>query len=464
VTARPHRFCAVLAASTLGLLLGACGSGLYDASGVPLIEGLTCNEATQVVCGGVCTEEDAAHCGASCADCTTDAGSIPAGAAAACVRTGGVSSCGFECADGLMRCSTGCCEATAVAAGERFTCALASDGAVSCWGANEGGQLGDGTTSTRAAPARVALPGAAAAIGAGVSHACAVTPGGAVRCWGSNVSGQVTGSPGAAPLLSPAATPVTAGATAVVAGASHTCALLSTGAVRCWGLAEHAGNQAGVVAAGATALAAGRDHTCAIVGGAVQCWGANASGQLGNGGTVASATPVVALPSGIQLLTAGASQTCAATAISTGGDVDTVLRCWGDTLGASFSLGEPQLVPAVPMKSATQSTVNNEVGLLAVGRKHVCVRDRAEAIECFGANDRGQLGGTPTGPGETVTVPLPAAPPAAIATSLSAGADHTCAVVNGGRLRCWGANESGQLGNGSTADPGIATIVTPLGR
>jgi alpha-tubulin suppressor-like RCC1 family protein len=108
--------------------------------------------------------------------------------------------------------------------------------------------------------------------------------------------------------------------------------------------------------------------------------------------------------------------------------------------------------------------VNNEVGLLAVGRKHVCVRDRAEAIECFGANDRGQLGGTPTGPGETVTVPLPAAPPAAIATSLSAGADHTCAVVNGGRLRCWGANESGQLGNGSTADPGIATIVTPLGR
>jgi alpha-tubulin suppressor-like RCC1 family protein len=130
-----------------------------------------------------------------------------------------------------------------------------------------------------------------------------------------------------------------------------------------------------------------------------------------------------------------------------------------------FGFTSPQLTPAIPLKSAGQATIDRSAELVAAGRKHVCVRNRTEAIECFGANDRGQLGGTPAGgPTEAMTVPLPAAPPAAIATAIAAGADHTCAIVSGGRLRCWGANDAGQLGNGLTTDPGTGSIVTPLGR
>jgi alpha-tubulin suppressor-like RCC1 family protein len=375
-----------------------------------------------------------------------------------------------------MRCGTGCCEATALAAGARFTCARASDGSVSCWGANDGGQLGDGTTSARAVPGSVALPGRATAIGAGVTHACAVLEGGAVRCWGSNAAGQISGTPAAAPSLAAAATPVTSGAVAVVAGASHTCALLEAGAVRCWGAPAQAGG--GVpVAVGATAVAAGRDHTCAVVGGAVLCWGENDGGELGNGGTAASVAPVSAGGiGGIQLLAAGSGQTCAATGTSNGQELDDAIRCWGDSLGDSlgglvpnaFGFASPQPSPEIPRKDAGRSTIDHEVGLVAVGRKHVCVRDRAEAVECFGANDSGQLGGTPTGPTEAVTVQLrlpievPPAPTPPIASAIAAGADHTCAIVRGGRLRCWGANESGQLGNGSTENP--AGVVEPLGR
>jgi alpha-tubulin suppressor-like RCC1 family protein len=465
---------------------------LYDATGVPLLDGggLVCSEAAPVVCGGACSPENATHCGESCLDCTL-ASDIPPNAVAACVvapgAAPGTGTCGFECGDGLMRCgATSCCPVTAVAAGERFTCALASDGtpssgAVSCWGANDAGQLGDGTAGpSRAVPGRVALSGPATAIGTGAKHACAVV-GGAVRCWGANEAGQVTGSASGA-HHSESATPVTSGAVAVVAGASHTCALLAGGAVRCWGAAGligDAGDPFHDSGATATALAAGRSHTCALVaGGAVQCWGANGSGQLGNGSTAPSTTAQPVLVNGgsalaaMQFLSAGADQTCAATENPPlVGGVEAAVRCWGDSLGDSlggvndFGFTSPQLIPAIPLKSAGQATIDRSAELVAAGRKHVCVRNRTEAIECFGANDRGQLGGTPAGgPTEAMTVPLPAAPPAAIASAIAAGADHTCAIVSGGRLRCWGANTSGQLGNGETTDPGIGEIVAPRGR
>jgi alpha-tubulin suppressor-like RCC1 family protein len=299
--------------------------------------------------------------------------------------------------------------------------------------------------------------GGATAIGAGVSHACAVVANGAVRCWGANGAGQVTGTSSSAPVLAPAATPVTSGALAVVAGAGHTCALLAGGAVRCWG----GGFVDRPIDAGATALAAGRGHACAVVAGAVRCWGENGTGQLGNGSQVTSPAPVVTIPSGVALVGAGADQACAATATPTGQPVENALLCWGDSLGATFGLASPQLVPAIPRRDPDRATIRNPVGLLAVGRKHVCVRDRAEAVECLGLNDRGQLGGAPLGDaaGEAVTVPMPA-----VASALAAGADHTCAIVSGGRIRCWGANESGQLGNGATGDPGVGVIVAPVGR
>lgn len=460
----------LLAPLLLSAALAACGTGLYDAAGLPPVEpgGLTC-DAGQVVCASVCTAEDATHCGAGCVECGATL-APPSNGALACLP-GGV--CGFTCLDGYLKCGDACCPTTALAAGPAFTCALLADGAagtVRCWGANDAGQLGDGTVSPRAVPVTVPLAGAVA-IGAGGHHACAVEAGGAVVCWGANGSGQVTGLTTSVRVPGPAATPIASGATAVVGGAAHTCALVA-GAVRCWG--ENGAGQLGgtpdatgaatPVATGATDLAAGSNHTCAVVAGAVRCWGENALGQLGDGTTAPRSGAVTALASGIVTVAAGADQTCASTGVSNGQAIDDAVRCWGDSLGAGFLFASPQPSPRIPRRSdGSQSTVRYEVTRLAVGRKHACVEKKVEAVECFGADPAsGQLGGTPLDPGAAVGVPLPVTAPAIVA--LAAGADHACAALGDGRLRCWGANADGQLGDGTTASPGIGVIVVPSGR
>ncbi|HET8538564.1 MAG TPA: hypothetical protein VFL83_01700 [Anaeromyxobacter sp.] len=464
----PSRTALHLAALAAGAVLGACGSGLYDASGVPVLEdgnGDTCG-AEQITCGGVCTTPSASQCGAACQDCTASVG-VPANAVAACLGVGTAGTCGYTCTGGYLKCADGCCGATALAAGDRFTCALLErTGEVACWGANDTGQLGLGSTLAQPEPARLALGAPAIAIGAGVSHACAVLQGGAVRCWGANAQGQVTGGAGV-PALAPASSPVTAGATAVAAGLGHTCALLDTGAVQCWGandLGQRGPGPGQPIPSGATALAAGRNHACALVGDQVRCWGANGSGQLG-------ATPdgsgiAVAIPSGIRHLAAGGDHTCASTGNSTGQPLDDALRCWGDSVGTGWRLAAPQLTPAIPMKSETDSTIRDRVPMLAVGPQFVCVSNKGESVECLGANGSGQLGGDIAGRiGETVVVPLPRTIPAARA--LAAGSTHACAALgpaDDGRLRCWGDNDAGQLGDGTTVDPGLGILVTPLGR
>jgi len=284
-----------------------------------------------------------------------------------------------------------------------------------------------------------------------------------VTCWGANGSGQVTGFTTSARVPDPAATPVSALATAVVAGASHTCALVA-GAVKCWG-ANGLGQRGGAtdvtgaatpIPSNATALAAGANHTCAVVAGAVKCWGDDTSGQLGGAPAAGTATPIAA---GILLVAASSNQTCASTGVSNGLGLDDVVQCWGSGLGATFLPGDPQSTPAVPLKQPGQSTIRADVSLLAVGRAHVCVEQKTEAVQCFGPDDAlGQLGGTPAGPTESVAVPVPVTVPAAVA--LAAGADHTCVALGDGRLRCWGANDRGQLGG----DPSPNPIVVPSGR
>jgi hypothetical protein len=459
-------------ALALALAAAGCGTGLYDADGLPPDDpaGLVC-DAGQVVCANVCTTEDVVHCGAGCVECGK-AASPPAHGALACLA----GACGFECLDGYLKCGDACCPTTALAAGPDFTCALLADGAagaIRCWGANADGQLGDGTLVGHAAPVAVPLAGAIA-VGAGERHACAVLPGGAVACWGANEAGQVTGVTGSSRVAVPAATPVTSGAEAVVGGAAHTCARVG-GAVRCWG--SNAQGQLGgapdatgattPIAAGATDLAAGADHSCAVVAGGVRCWGANGSGQLGDGTTITPpvGTITAPIPSGIARLAASAGQTCAARPASNLVDnVDDVVRCWGDSLGADFLLQSPQPTAAIPMKDDTHSTIRgDDPSLLAVGAHHACYQKAGEALLCFGAADLGQLGGTPLGTGELVQVPLlPVTSPAV--SALASGASHGCAALGDGRLRCWGANGEGQLGDGTTADPGPGVIVLPSGR
>ncbi len=221
--------------------------------------------------------------------------------------------------------------ATAVIAGQRHTCVVTSSGAMMCWGWNIYGALGDGTTTNSLVPVQVTgLTSGVTATAAGPYHTCSVVSGGGVLCWGGNQFGQL-GDGTTVPAFRPTPAPVSglaSGVAALTAGYYHTCALTSSGAVLCWG-ANFNGrlgdgtttNRLTPVAvsgltSGVVAIAAGAHHTCAVTdGGAVVCWGANFDGQLGDGTTTAQATPVAVsgLASGVAAVAAGLYHTCAVT-------------------------------------------------------------------------------------------------------------------------------------------------------
>jgi cysteine-rich repeat protein len=201
-----------------------------------------------------------------------------------------------------------------VATGFLHTCAVLEGGTVRCWGTSSDGQLGygffgvigDDELPSSAGP--VSLGGPAAQIAVGGYHTCALLEDGAVRCWGRGAQGQLgygnTNYVGDDEL--PASVgPVEVGGTVtqLTAGFAHTCALLDTGEVRCWGQALFGGIGSGTldnvgddelpssvapvdVGGPVVELTSGNDHTCAVLDtGAVRCWGLGAQGRLGYGAT-----------------------------------------------------------------------------------------------------------------------------------------------------------------------------------
>jgi alpha-tubulin suppressor-like RCC1 family protein len=252
-----------------------------------------------------------------------------------------------------------------IAAGSAHTCAIvaAADGParVTCFGANGDGQLGDGTTTSRAAAAPVTLGTApASAIAAGDAHSCALDANGQVWCWGRGVEGQLGDDTG---LSRPTPVAVVLGsatrrAQAISVGGAHSCALDSDGQVWCWGRGAEGQLGTGTTAnglspsevpalGGVRALAAGGAHSCAVrVDGTVACWGANDSGQLGDGTTVSRATPTdVAGLSDVATVATGAAHSCAVRR-------DGAAACWGaDTSGqlgdgVTLAISAPQLARA----------------------------------------------------------------------------------------------------------------------
>ena len=201
--------------------------------------------------------------------------------------------------------------AVAISAGRYHTCALLDDGSVSCWGRNFFGQLGDGTTTDRNTPTQISSLGTdrtAVAISAGERHTCAILDDGSVSCWGSNNGGRLgdgTTTDHSTPTqTSTLGTDRTA--IAIAAGGDHTCAILDDGSVSCWGNNSQGRlgdgtttdrltpTQTSSLGEGRTAVAitAGYGYTCAILDdGSVSCWGWNIFGQLGDGTTNDRFTP-----------------------------------------------------------------------------------------------------------------------------------------------------------------------------
>lgn len=346
----------------------------------------------------------------------------------------------------------------ALSAGYWHMCGLTSAGGVKCWGSNNSGQLGDGTTTAHNEPVDVVgLGGRVSEVVAGGDHTCALLATGTVNCWGRNNSGQLGDGTMIDRLKPTEPTGLPRGVVALAAGIEHTCALFNDGSLRCWG--HDNGGQLGAgtitqrsvprevagLTTGVTQVAAGGRSSCALTSaGGVKCWG---EGPLGNGLSSGSSLPVnvSGLTSGVQAVAVGIWYGCALT--SAGG-----VKCWGDN--RSGQLGDGSTTQSLFPVSVVGLT--SGVKALTVGTfGHVCALTDAGAAKCWGGNSDGQLGnGTTT----SSPVPVNVTGLASSVVGISAGAQHTCAVTGAGSVKCWGLNSSGQLGDGTVS------ITPPYGK
>jgi len=288
-----------------------------------------------------------------------------------------------------------------ITTGRNHTCALLSTGAAICWGSNLNGQLGDGTTANRLTPTEViGLSSDVTAISGGREHTCALLATGAVTCWGWNEYGQLGDGTTANRLTPIAVTGLDSDVTAITGGTRHTCALLATGAVTCWG--DNTDGQLGDgttanrltptavtgLDSDVTAITAGHNHTCALLAtDAVHCWGYNGYGQLGDGTTANRLTPtaVTGLDSGVTAISASRFHTCAL--LATG-----ALTCWGWN-------GYGQLGDGTTANRLTPTAVtglSSDVTAITAETFHTCALLATGAVRCWGYNGYGQLGDNST--------------------------------------------------------------------
>ena len=236
----------------------------------------------------------------------------------------------------------GISHAVAVSGGYSHTCALLDEGAVACWGQGAEGQLGNGSSfpSTTPVGALVKHVTSIARSAGSAQHTCAVASNGAVDCWGSNVEGEIGAGLDENDATSPKLA-IASGAVAVAVVDFSSCAVMTDGTLRCWGDNQKGQLGDGTVSSsnvpvkanveGVRAVAVGAGHTCVLQdGGRVSCWGDNFDGELGDGSTTSSKSPVVAMESGATDLCTGGNHTCVTT------NEGRVL-CWG--LGTSGELG-----------------------------------------------------------------------------------------------------------------------------
>jgi hypothetical protein len=236
-----------------------------------------------------------------------------------------------------------------ISAGFQHTCAVMTAGGVKCWGANDYGQLGDGTAGYSATPVDVVgLSSSVTQVSAAFQHTCAVMATGGVECWGRNDYGQL-GDGSATSRLTPVSVSGLNNGVAAVAGATnYTCAVISSGGVKCWGLGY---GRALVDVPGLSdviAIDSGYGQTCVLTqDGGAECWGSNGTGELGDGrncGASTCLTPVqvTGLSSGVAAISAGSFYTCAV--LTSGG-----AKCWGGNgwgeLGNGSAGGQFSAVP-----------------------------------------------------------------------------------------------------------------------
>ena len=280
-------------------------------------------------------------------------------------------------------------------------------------------------------------------ISGGRDHTCAVTESGGAKCWGQNASGELGN--GAYSLRNLTPTDVfglTSYVQMIAAGSGHTCALNTSGGVKCWGNNAwgQLGNNSPVdssnkpvdvlgLASGVASIAANDYFTCAVMqSGGVKCWGNNRSGQLGDASNVyASRIPVdvKGLSARVVAVALGGNHTCA---LTSGGGI----KCWGDNF--SGQLGSHVRSSLTPIDVIGATTGMSGV---SAGVEHTCAVTSGGSVKCWGWNGVGQAGSDNRG-SSFVFVPINVNGLSEATISVAAGGDHTCALSVRGSVACWG--------------------------
>jgi alpha-tubulin suppressor-like RCC1 family protein len=354
---------------------------------------------------------------------------------------------------------SGVADATSVESGLLHTCVRRASGSLACWGSNTYGQLGNNGLADAHVPVDVVGISDAQVVSAGDTHSCALRASGELSCWGDASFGQLGG--GAVLTVNlPRMVAGVSGVASVVAGDSHTCAAMSDGTVRCWGFANYGQlgdgerlvlNSSPTTVSGLTGVAAltsGLYHTCArLSAGQIQCWGLGTSGQLGNGGTTNQFTPVTVTGLfGVAKLVAGGRSTCAV--LSSG-----VVRCWG--AGSVGQLGNGGTSNSSSPVTVTGISTATDV---ALGSEHACALLADGTVRCWGMGLYGRLG---NGSATNQLTPV-AVSGLTDAVSIAAGVEHTCAVRATGGVSCWGRGHGGRLGDGIGSDRTTPVAVSGL--
>ena len=393
-----------------------------------------------------------------------------------------------------------------ITAGAKHTCARLDDGSVKCWGLNNYGQLGLGHTDASgdasgdmASLSAVNLGSVAVEVKAGWYHTCVRSAASSVLCWGRNEFGQLgidsTADIGDATTDSFTAVNLGTGRTAVelTAGKAHTCARLDNGSVKCWGyndagqlgqentdvFGDASGDMSGLSsidlsdalgnARSAVKIAAGSNHTCAILDdGKVKCWGLNDWGQLGQRHESTIGDSFGDMGANLSYSDLGTGRTAhdiATGALHTCVRLDNGrIKCWGKNIYGQ--LGQGNILPHGSNQNEMGDNLTSiDVGTgafaavkLAVGYSHSCANLGFSSMKCWGKNDSGQLGQGHTnnlGDGsDEMGDYLSAIDVNGNVVEIAVGKNHSCALLDDGSVKCWGDNQYGQLGIDSIADIG----------
>jgi alpha-tubulin suppressor-like RCC1 family protein len=369
----------------------------------------------------------------------------------------------------------------AVASGLSHSCGIDAAGRAFCWGSNSDGQLGSPSVAERSTtPVAVATGLRFRTITAGMAHSCGVAEDNRAYCWGFNGNGELgnrANQQGAQRSSTPIPVDGNLSFQSVVAGTYHTCGIAGDGRAYCWGAnhigqlgnAEHYRSSAedfsssplpvdgdlrfqALDASGDWFIHWWEQHTCGITtDGRAFCWGDNEAGQLGNAanarGAKMSPSPV-AVDGSLRFHSIGLGF-----AHTCGVAADGRLHCWGSNGDGQLGIGTVGGSQFSPVAVAGGGSFRSVSG----GDYFTCALATDGRAQCWGINQYGELGdGTTT----RRTTPVAVSGGRSF-QQMSAGFLHVCATT-GSEAFCWGWNETGQLGNGTHANSSVpARVVEP---